>query len=78
MLIFRGGLTDFQPEPGPNDAPGPHYESYGSSWGNMGPLPTFPKTPSTRSRRTAPSEESDYATVTQENLAKVCTIFSQI
>ncbi|KAI0320773.1 hypothetical protein OF83DRAFT_1169034 [Amylostereum chailletii] len=26
-------------EPGPDDEPGPHYESYGSSWGNFGPLP---------------------------------------
>lgn len=27
-----------QHEPGPEDHPGPHYESY-SSWGNKGPLP---------------------------------------
>ncbi|CCM05715.1 uncharacterized protein FIBRA_07947 [Fibroporia radiculosa] len=26
-------------EPGPNDPPGPHFESYGSSFGNFGPLP---------------------------------------
>lgn len=26
-------------EPGPDDEPGPHYESYGSSFGNFGPLP---------------------------------------
>ncbi|THV05067.1 hypothetical protein K435DRAFT_745865 [Dendrothele bispora CBS 962.96] len=26
-------------EPGPHDPPGPHYESYGSSFGNMGVLP---------------------------------------
>ncbi|KAA1471680.1 hypothetical protein DENSPDRAFT_130311 [Dentipellis sp. KUC8613] len=26
-------------EPGPNDEPGPRYESYGSSFGNFGPLP---------------------------------------
>lgn len=28
-----------QPEPSPNDAPGPHYISYDSSFGNFGPLP---------------------------------------
>lgn len=26
-------------EPGPDDPPGPHFESYGSSFGNFGPLP---------------------------------------
>lgn len=26
-------------EPGPDDEPGPHYESYGSSFGNFGPMP---------------------------------------
>jgi len=26
-------------EPGPDDGPGPHYESYGSSFGNFGPMP---------------------------------------
>lgn len=28
-----------KPEPGPHDAPGPHYVSYDSSFGNFGPLP---------------------------------------
>ena len=31
--------TALQREPGPDDEPGPHYESYGSSFGNFGPLP---------------------------------------
>ena len=39
--------SDFMPysitlqhvEPGPDDEPGPHYESYGSSFGNFGPMP---------------------------------------
>lgn len=30
---------DLDHEPGPNDPPGPHFESYGSSFGNLGPLP---------------------------------------
>ncbi|KAI0268638.1 hypothetical protein BC834DRAFT_646734 [Gloeopeniophorella convolvens] len=35
-LIQRNGIHR---EPGPDDEPGPHYESYGSSFGNFGPLP---------------------------------------
>lgn len=65
-------------EPSPNDAPGPRYESYGSSFGNMGPLPgTFFKTSSKHSRR-APSED-DGATVTQDDQPHVCCpIFTSI
>ncbi|KAJ3748703.1 hypothetical protein DFH05DRAFT_589324 [Lentinula detonsa] len=41
----EGGTALPVPEPGPHDAPGPHYISYGSSFGNLGPLPTddFPQ-----------------------------------
>jgi hypothetical protein len=35
-LLHRNGV---HVEPGPDDEPGPHYESYGSSFGNFGPLP---------------------------------------
>ncbi|KAI0066274.1 hypothetical protein BV25DRAFT_1913042 [Artomyces pyxidatus] len=35
-LVQRNGVHR---EPGPEDEPGPHYESYGSSFGNFGPLP---------------------------------------
>ncbi|KAI9509163.1 hypothetical protein F5148DRAFT_1189627 [Russula earlei] len=35
-LIQRNGV---HVEPGPDDEPGPHYESYGSSFGNFGPMP---------------------------------------
>ena len=31
--------TALQCEPGLDNEPGPHYESYGSSFGNFGPLP---------------------------------------
>ncbi|KAH9994964.1 hypothetical protein BJV74DRAFT_830757 [Russula compacta] len=34
-LVQRNGVH----EPGPDDEPGPHYESYGSSFGNFGPMP---------------------------------------
>ncbi|KAH9956930.1 hypothetical protein BC827DRAFT_1229009 [Russula dissimulans] len=34
-LVQRNGVR----EPGPDDEPGPHYESYGSSFGNFGPMP---------------------------------------
>ncbi|KAH9176633.1 hypothetical protein EDB89DRAFT_1846190 [Lactarius sanguifluus] len=34
-LVQRNGHH----EPGPDDEPGPHYESYGSSFGNFGPMP---------------------------------------
>lgn len=35
-LVQRNGVHH---EPGPDDEPGPHYESYGSSFGNFGPMP---------------------------------------
>ncbi|KAJ3866570.1 hypothetical protein EV359DRAFT_36288, partial [Lentinula novae-zelandiae] len=35
----EGGMALPVPEPSPNDAPGPHYISYDSSFGNFGPLP---------------------------------------
>ncbi|KAJ4483455.1 hypothetical protein J3R30DRAFT_3835130 [Lentinula aciculospora] len=35
----EGGTALPVPEPGPHDAPGPHYISYDSSFGNLGPLP---------------------------------------
>lgn len=35
-LVQRNGAYH---EPGPDDEPGPHYESYGSSFGNFGPMP---------------------------------------
>ncbi|KAH9946993.1 hypothetical protein B0H21DRAFT_375378 [Amylocystis lapponica] len=35
--IHTTGLPEH--EPGPDDPPGPHFESYGSSFGNFGPLP---------------------------------------
>ncbi|KAF8829264.1 hypothetical protein HHX47_DHR3000905 [Lentinula edodes] len=35
----EGGTALPVPEPGPHDAPGPHYISYSSSFGNFGPLP---------------------------------------
>ncbi|KAJ3896248.1 hypothetical protein GG344DRAFT_36908, partial [Lentinula edodes] len=35
----EGGTALPVPEPGPHDAPGPHYISYGSSFGNFGPFP---------------------------------------
>ncbi|KIK67459.1 hypothetical protein GYMLUDRAFT_55224 [Collybiopsis luxurians FD-317 M1] len=35
----EGGTVLPMAEPGPQDAPGPHYVSYGSSFGNFGPLP---------------------------------------
>jgi hypothetical protein len=35
-LVQRNGV---HVEPGPDDEPGPHYESYGSSFGNFGPMP---------------------------------------
>ncbi|KAF5393337.1 hypothetical protein D9757_000561 [Collybiopsis confluens] len=35
----EGGTALPVAEPGPHDAPGPHYISYTSSFGNMGPLP---------------------------------------
>ncbi|KAJ3815858.1 hypothetical protein F5876DRAFT_29757, partial [Lentinula aff. lateritia] len=35
----EGGIPLPVPEPGPNDAPGPHYISYSSSFGNFGPFP---------------------------------------
>lgn len=63
-------LTAGQHEPGPSDLPGPRYESYGSSFGNMGPLPNISKTPSQGSRRSsfARLTEEDAPTVTQDDV----------
>ncbi|KAI0305538.1 hypothetical protein B0F90DRAFT_1698852 [Multifurca ochricompacta] len=38
-LMQRNGVHHGHGEPGPGDEPGPHYESYGSSFGNFGPMP---------------------------------------
>ena len=39
ILILSHSIVPQHVEPGPDDEPGPHYESYGSSFGNFGPLP---------------------------------------
>ena len=44
----RNHFQDPHHEPGPNDGPGPRYESYGSSFGNLGPLPGTPGAPAVR------------------------------
>lgn len=38
-LEHRLTLAQPEREPGPNDPPGPKFESFGSSFGNFGPLP---------------------------------------
>ncbi|CAL1707109.1 unnamed protein product [Somion occarium] len=38
IQIQTTGFQEPEHEPGPNDPPGPHFESFGSSFGNFGPL----------------------------------------
>lgn len=67
ILCLKRMLIGVQPhEPGPNDAPGPHYESYGSSFGNMGPLP----------RDSAQQPPWGQWSVRQSPTIRLCTIHS--
>jgi hypothetical protein len=67
-----------QQESGRDDPPGPRYESYGSSFGNMGPLPPQVLITPPRSARLTSSVGDDAATITQDDLRRVCSGASRI
>ncbi|KAL6310462.1 hypothetical protein BKA93DRAFT_17945 [Sparassis latifolia] len=62
--IHTTGLPEH--EPGPDDPPGPHFESYGSSFGNFGPLPPGPA-PWNNGQTNAPLSPIDTASFTSSH-----------